>query len=455
LPVFSDRSTLSPAFPPGSNPIRSTDSRLRQHLGSIVSAAISAVDARRVTGAVLESLVDSLTGDGPLFVVAAGKAAMGMAQAAQAALGNRIAAGLVTAPAAAFLPRWQAIAATHPHPSSESEAAGRAALALAARARREHGQLLVCLSGGASAMLAVPADGLGIEDKAATTAALLRAKLDIGAVNTVRRHLSAIKGGQLAATAGRTITLAISDVCVPVEDDPAAIGSGPTVGDRSTFADAVRIVEDADLRDAIPPAAMRHLLEGAEGRRNGPVAPTDPVLAGSAYWLIASRRDAMRAASLAATRLGYQVVTIDEPTIGEAREAGPALVARAAAEAHKHGRPLCLVASGETTVLVKGSGRGGRNQELAVASLEALAALGPAAMASIGTDGVDGPTDAAGALIDDDCFAQLGPSPHEVVSRTLDDNDALPLLDRLGALVRSGPTGTNVGDLQVILLAGS
>ena len=200
---------------------------------------------------------------------------------------------------------------------------------------------------------------------------------------------------------------------------------------------------------------MWHLLEGAAGRRRGPVDPTDPSLANSAYWLVASRRDAMRAAGLAAERLGYHVVTIDEPTIGEARAAGPALVARAAAAAGEHGRPLCLIASGETTVAVRGGGRGGRNQELAVASLEPLSALGPAAMASVGTDGVDGPTDAAGALIGDESFARIGAAPGDVVRQALDDNDALPLLDSLGALVRSGPTGTNVGDLQVILLAGS
>ena len=408
-----------------------------------------------MTSAVLGSLDDSLSDESPLFVVAAGKAAMGMAQAAHACLGDRVAAGLVTVRATEFLPRWQTVAATHPEPSSASEAAGRAALALAERARREGGRLLVCLSGGASAMLAVPAHDLTIGDKAATTATLLRARLDIGAVNTVRRHLSAIKGGQLASAAGRTVTLAISDVCVPVEDDPVAIGSGPTVGDRSTFADALRIVEEAGLADAIPPAAMWHLLEGAAGRRRGPVDPTDPSLANSAYWLVASRRDAMRAAGLAAERLGYHVVTIDEPTIGEARAAGPALVARAAAAAGEHGRPLCLIASGETTVAVRGGGRGGRNQELAVASLEPLSALGPAAMASVGTDGVDGPTDAAGALIGDESFARIGAAPGDVVRQALDDNDALPLLDSLGALVRSGPTGTNVGDLQVILLAGS
>ena len=147
------------------------------------------------------------------------------------------------------------VPATHPRPSAASEQAGRGALALAGDTREDDGVLLVCLSGGASAMLAVPAEGLTIDDKAATTAALLRAGADISEINTVRRHLSAIKGGQLAARAGRSITLAISDVCTPVEDDPVVIGSGPTVGDPTAFADALAVIERWDLTARVPVAA--------------------------------------------------------------------------------------------------------------------------------------------------------------------------------------------------------
>jgi glycerate 2-kinase len=384
-------------------------------------------------------------------VVAAGKAAIGMARAVDDELGGRMAAGLMTAAASADVPGWQVLAATHPRPSAASEQAGRAALAMADATRRDGGLLLVCLSGGASAMLAAPADGLSIDDKSATTAALLRAGLDIGATNVVRRHLSSIKGGQLAARAGRSITLAISDVCTPVEDDPAVIGSGPTAGDPSSFGDALAVIERAGLADAIPANALRHLQEGAAGRRNGPVAPTDPRLHGAAYWLIASRREAMKAAAETASHLGYAVHVIAEPTIGPARDAGPAIVARAIALAQR--RPTCVIASGETTVDVRGHGRGGRNQELAVAALAQIAAAGPAALASVGTDGVDGPTDAGGAFVTDDMFGVLGPDAPARVAAALDANDSYPLLERLGALIRTGPTGTNVGDLQVVLLA--
>ena len=383
--------------------------------------------------------------------MAAGKAAVGMGRAVDDVLDTRMASGLMTAAISVNVPGWQVIAATHPRPSAGSELAGRAALALADATRRDGGLLLVCLSGGASAMLAVPADGLSVEDKAATTAALLRAGLDIGDINLVRRHLSAIKGGQLAARAGRSITLAISDVCTPVEDDPAVIASGPTAGDPTTFAQALAVVERAGLSNGIPPNVLFHLREGAANRRSGPIEPTDPRLHGAAYWLVASRREAMKAAADTAAQLGYTVRVLQEPTIGAARDAGPAFVMRAVAMAA--GRPTCVIASGETTVDVRGHGMGGRNQEFAVASLEQLALAGPAVLASVGTDGVDGPTDAGGAFVDDDMWAALGSDSSSVVRTALDTNDTYPLLARAGGLIRTGPTGTNVGDLQVLLLA--
>lgn len=414
-----------------------------------MSAALGAVDARRATDRALAALDASLAVDRGIRVVAAGKAAFGMAMAVDAFLGARMTAGIMTASASVEVPHWHLIPATHPKPSAESERAGREALALADATRTEGGLLLVCLSGGASAMLAVPADGLSIEDKSATTARLLAAGLDIGDINVVRRHLSAIKGGQLAARAGRTVTLAISDVCTPVEDDPAVIGSGPTAGDGSSFGDALAVITGHGLEDAIPPAALAHLRAGAAGQRPGPLPPGAPALRQSAYWVIASRRDAMRAAGEVAARLGYHVQTVPEPTIGEARRSAGVLLDRLATLP----RPACLIASGETTVRVVGRGRGGRNQELALAALPRLSMLAPAALASIGTDGIDGPTDAGGALVDSDMATRLGENAAEIVERALADNDSYPVLEHLGALVRSGPTGTNVGDLQVLLLA--
>jgi hydroxypyruvate reductase len=389
-----------------------------------------------------------------------------MARAAAEALGDRLASAVVTIPFGApdlppppnALPRghggqgrgrWQVFPASHPLPDAASEAAGRAALALAAGARAAGDWLLVCLSGGASAMLCAPAEGLTLDDKRAVNTHLLRAGLDIGSMNVVRRHLSAIKGGQLAAAAGRSITLAISDVITPIEDDPQTIGSGPTTGDATSFVDALGVIDRAGLRDALPARVVAHLETGARGEVAGPVPPDDPRLQAAAYWIVGSRRDAMRAAAATARQIGYAARVVDAPLDGEARHA-PARIFEAA---RGLARPGCLICSGETTVKVTGSGRGGRNQELAVAALSRLSDLGTASLASIGTDGIDGPTDAAGGMVTAEMWRALGPEAASICASALENNDAYPLLERLDALVRTGPTGTNVGDLQVLLLA--
>jgi len=409
---------------------------------------LSAVDARRVTGSAIESLRADVARAARIRAIAAGKAAAGMAIAAQHVLGRRIEEAIVTAPIAGdALPEgWQAFQSGHPYPTVESERAGRAALDAASRVKGDD-LLLVLLSGGASAMLSVPAPGLTLEDKISATKRMLLAGLDIASLNVVRRHLSAIKGGQLAARASATVTLAISDVSGAHEDDATVIGSGPTVGDPSTFDDAIETLKRHDVTE-LPTAVMRHLEDGAAGRASGPVAPDDPRLANSAYWIIGSRHEAMRAAADTARALGYTVRVRERAIDGEARAAAGPFVD----EARGAPRPLCVVASGETTVRVTGPGRGGRNQEFAVAALERLVEFAPAALASVGTDGIDGPTDAAGAMVDSSTWRTLGEAARDRCAAALAANDVYPLLDALGALVRTGPTGTNVGDLQVLLL---
>jgi hydroxypyruvate reductase len=412
-----------------------------------VSAALAAVDARGLTRRALAALRDEFDRVERVRIVAAGKAADGMARAAAEVLGARLVAGVMTS-AHSVADSIHAFPSSHPLPDAASEAAGRAALALAADVRDHGDLLLVCLSGGASAMLCVPAAGLTLEDKRRANELLLRAGLDIGSMNIVRRHLSAIKGGQLAAAAARSITLAISDVIKPIEDDPVTIGSGPTVGDTTTFDDALSVIERAGLRERMPRSVIRHLEDGAVGKASGPVAPDDPRLRDSAYWIAGSRHDAMSGAADTARRIGYDVQVIDAPVDGEARHAGETLLARA----RDVSRPRCIIQSGETTVRVIGAGRGGRNQELALAALGGVAELQPAALASIGTDGIDGPTDAAGAIVTSEMRPTLGPDAAARCAAALERNDAYPLLERLGALVKTGPTGTNVGDLQVLLL---
>lgn len=398
-----------------------------------------------MTARALDALGTTLRGQRRIRAVVAGKAAVGMARAVADRLGPRLADAVLTADSGPA--GWRAVHGSHPRPSKVSEDAGRAALALADATHEEGGLLIVCLSGGASAMLAVPSRGLTIDDKAAATGVLLAAGLDIGDLNVVRRHLSAIKGGQLAARAGRSLTLAISDVCTPVEDDPAAIGSGPTVGDDRSFDDAMAILLRHGVLSDLPASVRQHLEAGAAGKAAGPVPTSDVRLRDAAYHIIASRRDAMGAAATAARDLGYHTVVRPEPVVGEARAAGRSLL-----RAVPDRRPACAISSGETIVVVRGSGQGGRNQEVAVAALEPLAALAPAALASIGTDGRDGPTDAAGAFVDSTMWAELGPRAAALRDTALETNDCLPFLERLGGVARTGPTGTNVGDLQVLLL---
>jgi glycerate 2-kinase len=384
-------------------------------------------------------------------VIAAGKAAPAMALAAAQSLGPRIRAGLVISAQRSAVPDgFDSIVGGHPLPTAASEAAGRKALALAESVAADE-MLLVLISGGASALMAVPADGVTLDDKRATTGQLLLGGADIHALNTVRKHLSAIKGGRLAARVrGVCRALAISDV---VGDDLSVIASGPTVADASRFQDALDVIARFGGEGAYPPAVVARLRRGADGAIGETPKPDDPRLARAETTVIGSRRDAMAGAAAAAASLGYDVLRLDDPVIGEARSAGVSHMRAVLARTDGVRRPVCVVSSGETTVHVTGHGTGGRNQEFALAAAELLPAVAAAvAIASVGTDGVDGPTDAAGALADSTTMARAlaaGLSP----ARYLSDNNAYAFFGALGDLIHTGPTGTNVGDLQVILLA--
>lgn len=346
----------------------------------------------------------------------------------------------------------------HPTPTAGSVAAGRRALELAEGAGA--GEVVVLLlSGGASAGLAVPVEGITLADKAAVTTLLLRAGVAIDDLNCVRKHLSAIKGGRLAVAAGgRMVTLAISDVVDPTPDDPAVIGSGPTTPDPTTFADALSIVQSAAAAtggpDAVPAAARDALERGARGEIPESPKPDDPRLAGSSYHLVGSRRDAMEGAAAEAAALGFSVLTIDQPVTGEARDVALGHVQQVAQLAYEQPRPCCVLSAGETTVHVKGSGRGGRNQEFALATAFHLTRRFPqAVLASVGTDGIDGPTEAAGALVDTMTPTRAADAGLHRPEIYLAANDSFTFFDALGDLIRTGPTDTNVGDLQVVLIA--
>ncbi|MEQ1868885.1 MAG: DUF4147 domain-containing protein [Vicinamibacterales bacterium] len=385
-----------------------------------------------------------------VHVIAAGKASSAMAVAAHRVLGDRIHSGVVIGlgPADVRDP-FRVIHAEHPQPGEGSLAAGRAALDIGRSASPED-LLLVLLSGGASSLMAAPADGLSADDKRQATAVLLCSGADIHALNTVRKHVSAVKGGRLAAASpARCLALVLSDV---VGDDLSVIASGPTVPDASTYADAVGVIDRCGGRASYPAAVVAHLERGVRGELSDTPKPGDPLLARSTAQVIGSRATAIRGGVAEASNRGFQVVQLEGPIVGEARFSALEYFHRAAAAAVAVPGPCCIVSGGETTVTVSGAGRGGRNQEFALALVERLAALQrPAVLASVGTDGIDGPTDAAGAVIDGSTLTRgrvRGVEP----SAFLSTNNSYAYFAMLGDLIKTGPTGTNVGDLQVFLL---
>jgi glycerate 2-kinase len=414
---------------------------VRADLHALIAAAIRASDARRLTARAIARRRHALPPHIPFRVVAAGKAAAAMLGALQDEYPRRIHAQVVASPETG---------AGHPEPNDVSVSCGRRALVIAADARRAREPLVVLLSGGASAMLAVPGGGLTLDDKVQATRVLLRSGLPIAALNGIRKHLSAIKGGRLAAAAGRTITFAISDVHAPV-DDPAVIGSGPTVADSSTFADALQAVTEAGVLDTLPVAVRDHLARGAEGHGEDTIKPGDPRLTRNEFVVAGTRHDAMEGVVTEARARGYDVACIEPPTLGEARVAARAFVAAARQHSTSSSSPVCVVASGETTVRIGPvAGVGGRNQEFALAVAEDLASLGACAVASVGTDGIDGPTEAAGAIVDSTTMTRARALGLDLAA-ALQAHDSYAFFRALGDLVVTGPTGTNVGDVQIFL----
>lgn len=418
----------------------------RKDLRAIVLAAIDAVEPARLVSAALAAEAGR---DARVRIVSAGKAAAAMARGATQALGHRIGGGLIVGPdTGREIPLFERIAGGHPLPTAASERAGSRALAIASEVRP--GERFLCLlSGGASALMAAPAPGISLADKVETTNLLLRAGADITALNAVRKHLSEIKGGGLARRSPSGChTLAISDV---VGDGLAVIGSGPGVPDPSRFSDAIDALQAFGGLDAYPRAVVARLQAGARGEIAETLKPSDAQAAHATASVIGGRADAMTGACDAARRLGYQAVRIDRPVVGEARGAAVEHLRELARRAGNAADRLCFVSSGETTVRVHGAGSGGRNQEFALAAVRVLALIGPdVALASAGTDGIDGPTAAAGAFVDGETLARaagLGLDPDTY----LRNNDSHTFFAALGDLVVTGPTGTNVGDIQVVL----
>jgi hydroxypyruvate reductase len=430
-------------------------------------AGVEAVDPARLVASALRVEGDAVVLDVPgvraaiprsslrkIHLVGAGKAGRAMGEAALEALGKRVAGGVIAVPRGAEGQTGPVrfVAAGHPVPDIFNLAAAREILSLLERAGK--GDLVVALvSGGGSAMLSAPAAGITLEEKAETFRLLLRAGVDIASFNTVRKHLSEVKGGLLARAAQPATVWALLLSDVP-GNDPSVIASGPFSPDPTTYADAIGILERYGCYYAVPSPVRQHLAEGAAGTLPETPKPDDPAFLGTTSAIVGANRTAMDAAALRMARerdVGpAAIVLLPDFLHGEARKCARSFCARLrkAAEALSPGHSVVMIAGGETTVNVRGSGKGGRNQEFSLAAALELAGEGAMAVLAAGTDGIDGPTDAAGAYADGTTVARatsLGLDP----GAYLEDNDAYPFFEPLGDLIVTGPTGTNVADLAI------
>jgi glycerate 2-kinase len=421
-----------------------TDETARRALRAVFDAAVAAADPRMVLARHLPERPA-----GRVVVVGAGKSAALMAAALEDAWPDVALQGVVVTRYGYAVPtrRIEVLQSSHPVPDANSEAAARRILA-AVRGLSPDDFVLALISGGGSALLALPAEGLTLADKQATNRALLASGATISEMNAVRKHLSAIKGGRLAAAAApaRLITLAISDV---PGDDPAVIASGPTVADPTTFADAAALLARYGI--APTPAVAAHLAAAADE------TPKPGSLPHAEFHLIATPAMALAAAADAARRFGLSPLILGDALEGESREMGT-VMAGIARSVRTHGHPLAapalLLSGGETTVTIgpAGAGRGGRNTEFLLGLAVALAGA-PGIWAIAGdTDGIDGTEDAAGAIVTPDTLARAraaGLDPRGVLAA----HDSYGLFSAIGDLVRTGPTLTNVNDIRALLVA--
>ena len=415
----------------------------REAARAIWDAALAAGDVRVLVDQALQREAGRLAGANRILVLGCGKASAAMARAAEDVLGDRVGGGFVVVKDGYTAPtRRVAIAeAGHPVPDARGEAAADRLLALA-RDARPNDHLLFLVSGGGSALTPAPTPPVTLAEKQEVTRLLLASGATINELNAVRKHLSRFKGGQLARAAAPAaiLTLALSDV---IGDPLDVIASGPTAPDPTTFAEALAILDARKIRGQAPTSVVQRLQAGARGEVAETPKAGDPVFRSVRNVVIGNNELVVRAAAEAASRLGYVPTVLGGGIEGEARAVARDLVARGRALTP----PACLVAGGETTVTLRGRGRGGRCQELALAAALELGPADDLVVLAAGTDGTDGPTDAAGAIVDGGTRERGGPDAR----RWLEDNDAYAYLARSGDLLVTGPTNTNLLDLYLVL----
>jgi hydroxypyruvate reductase len=436
---------------------------LRKAAIEIFGAAVQAVDPaaaihrhmkREGTRLTIGGEVLDLAAVRQIVVVGLGKAGASMAGAVEEILGERIQRGVVVTKYGHVQPMKtiRLHEAGHPVPD-EAGIAGAQAILDCVKGLGPEDLVLVLISGGGSALTPAPVEGISLAEKQALTKALLACGADIREMNMLRKHISRIKGGQLARAAqpAQVRTLILSDI---VGDPLDAIASGPTVPDPTTYADALGILDKYRIRQEIPTGILAHLEAGAAGKVSETPKPTDPLFARVKSLMVANNIQALEAAKAEAQRLGLRAMILSSFIEGETRDVArmhAALALEVRASGNPVRPPVCFITGGETTVTLKGKGKGGRNQEFVLAAALDITGLRDVVVLSAGTDGTDGPTDAAGAFAGGDTVERAvaaGLKPRAA----LDGNDAYPFFERLSDLIITGPTRTNVMDVRLVLV---
>ncbi|MCD5417273.1 glycerate kinase [Candidatus Bipolaricaulota bacterium] len=435
----------------------------REEIITILKAAVTAVAPHRVIRnwvyrkgkqLIIGEHSFDLSANRRILVVGGGKASAAMAATIEEILGDYLTAGIVNTKYGHTLPttRVKVNEAGHPLPD-ENGIAGLQEMTALCKSATEDDLIIFLLSGGGSALLPFPAPGITLAEQQRVTELCLRCGATINEINTIRKHISAIKGGGLARLAypATVVSLILSDV---IGDPLDVIASGPTIPDQTTFTDAYQVLNRYQLWQEIPPAVRRHIEQGCRGEVPETPKPDDPIFERTYTQVVGNNEVAIRAAVEKAEEKGYNVLFLSSRIEGEAREVGKFFVAIAhevVNSSNPIARKAMIISGGETTVTMRGNGKGGRNQELALSAAISLTGLEDVIVVSLATDGTDGPTDAAGGMIDSETVQRahaLGLNPRNFLAC----NDSYPLLQQTGDLLISGPTATNVNDLMMVFV---
>ncbi len=441
------------------------DQALEAKLIEIISAGLHAADPRRAVNSVIQFSGDTLRVSGlekrilienQVHLIGAGKASIPMACGVIDILGTKIAHGILIAKS---IPEgeWnlpgniEVLKGNHPIPGEESLCSTKKLVGFCQNMNKN--DVVICLiSGGGSALMTLPSYGIQLEDIQELTGQLLRCGATIGEINTLRKHLDQVKGGGLAriCSPAAVLTLAISDV---VGNSPEVIASGPTVPDESTFANALQIIQKYRLQDFLPSSIIDIIQTGLAGNFPESLKTGDPIFNNCFYKLVASNEFSVAASLEVAARQGYETVNLGSEIQGEAHSVGNNMAGKlihAIENGLNNRKPLCMIGGGETTVKLKGSGLGGRNLEMALAAVRSLAGKKNICLITLATDGEDGPTDAAGAIVTGETYQKgllIGLDPDQ----SWLNNDSYHYFEKTGGLIRTGSTGTNVMDMIFLL----